>query len=81
MNDKPRFYVHGVSAEAWARRYGITVFSHPCMCGRLCTISLPFAQGVLRGLQAPPCACGNERTPYGLVRDPKYGDLLSGVEP
>lgn len=44
------------------------------------TISRPFAQGQLRGLMAPPCECGNEMTPYGIVRDSKYGDLLTGVE-
>ena len=82
MNDANRFYVYGVTPEAWAKRYGIEVFSHPCFeCGRVLTIAIPFAQGQLRGLQAPPCACGNERTPFGLVRDPAYGDLFSGVEP
>ncbi len=79
MNGRPRFYVFGVTAEAWSRRYGIEVFSHPCSeCGRMCTTTRAFAQGELRGLQSPPCECGNERTPFGLVRDPKYGDLLNG---
>lgn len=82
MNGKPRFYVHGISAEAWSKRYGVEAFSYPCSeCGRMCTTTLPFAQGQLRGLQAPPCPCGNEKTPFGLVRDPKYGDLFSPNEP
>jgi hypothetical protein len=73
--------VYGVTAEAWADRYGIEVFSHPCIeCGRVLTTSIPFAQGQLRGLQAPPCECGHTQTPYGLVRDSKYGDLFSGFE-
>lgn len=81
MNGLPRFYVHGVSAKAWSRRFGIEVFSHPCSeCGRMCTTSLPFAQGQLRGLQAPPCACGNVKTPFGLVRDAKYGDLFTNAD-
>lgn len=42
----------------------------------MCTTTIPFVQGTLRGLQAPPCECGNERTPFGLVRDPAYGDLF-----
>lgn len=72
-----RLYVHGVTAEEWSARYGIDVFTHPCSeCGRPCTTTIPFAQGTLRGLQAPPCECGNERTPFGLVRDPAHGDLL-----
>lgn len=29
--------------------------------------SIPFAQGHLRGLQAPRCACGNERTPFAII--------------
>lgn len=82
MNGRPRFIVHGVAAEAWAARWGIAIFTAPCSeCGRPCTTTIPFVQGALRGLQAPPCACGNERTPFGLVRDPKYGDLFSGQEP
>lgn len=79
MNGKPRFYVYGVTAEAWSRRYGVDAFSHPCSeCGRMTTTTIPFAQGDLRGLQAPRCECGNERTPYGLVR--VGGDLLA-LEP
>lgn len=81
MNDKVRFLIYGVTAEAWTKRYGIEAFTHPCYrCGAPCTTSIPFAQGTLRGLQAPPCVCGHEWPPYALVRDPKYGDLFSGVE-
>lgn len=80
MNDKVRFLIYGVTAEAWSARYGVEAFSHPCFeCGRILTTSIPFAQGQLRGLQAPPCECGNEKTPYGLVRDPAYGDLFTNV--
>ncbi len=70
--------VKGITAKAWAKRYGIEIFTHPCSdCGRLATPSIPFAQGQLRGLQAPPCrTCGNVRTPFGMVRDPKHGDLF-----
>lgn len=81
MNDHPRLYVHGVTAEAWSARWGLESFTHPCSeCGRPCTTTLPFAQGALRGLASPPCECGNARTPYELVRDARYGDLFSGVE-
>jgi len=41
MNDRPRFFVYGATAEEWTRRYG----------------------------------------PYCMVRDPKYGDLFTGIEP
>lgn len=79
INDGPRLVVHGATAEAWARRYGIEAFSHPCSeCGRMATTTIPFAQGTVRGLQSPPCECGNERTPYVVVRDPAHGDLLGG---
>lgn len=81
MNGKPRLYVHGVTADRWTARYGIEAFTAPCSeCGRTCTTSIPFAQGALVGLQSPPCECGNERTPFGIMRDPKYGDLFSGSE-
>jgi hypothetical protein len=77
----PRLFVHGVSAEAWAERHGIQVFSYPCMaCGLILTISTPFAQGTMRGLQAPRCECGNESTPYGMVRASKHGDLFDRSE-
>lgn len=80
MNGEPRLFVYGVTAEEWAIRHSIEVFSYPCSeCDRMLTISMPFAQGQLRGLQAPPCECGNERTPYGLVRASKFGDLLTGI--
>lgn len=76
---KLRMIVHGITAEAWAKRWGIQPFSYPCSeCGRMCTTSIPFAQGTLRGLQSPVCECGNERTPYGVVRDPAHGDLFDG---
>ena len=82
MNGKPRLFVHGVTPEAWSARYGVEVFTYPCSaCGAPCTTTLPFVQGQLRGLQAPPCSCGNEKTPFGVVRDPKYGDLFDDVEP
>lgn len=81
MNGKARLIVHGVTAEEWTARYGVEPFSHPCFdCGRMCTTTIPFAQGTLRGLQAPRCECGNDRTPYALVRDPAYGDLFTGRE-
>lgn len=71
----PRLIVHGVTAEAWAKRYSIEAFSYPCSeCGAMATTSIPFAEGPFRGLQSPPCECGNEQTPYGLVR--AHGDLF-----
>lgn len=60
-------------------RYGLTPFTAPCQeCGERLTTTIPIAYGTLRGLRAPRCVCGNERTPYAVVRDPRHGDLLSG---
>jgi len=75
---RERFLIaHGVTAESWAARYDIEPFAHPCHdCGKPLTTSIPFAVGELRGLLAPACACGNTNTPYCLVRDPRFGDLL-----
>ncbi len=75
-----RFFIHGVTAEAWAARFDIEPFTADCAsCGREKTTTLPFAQGQLRGLQAPSCPCGDDsRAPYCIVRDPKHGDLLDG---
>lgn len=80
MLNRSRFLtIYGVTAEAWAERHDLESFTHPCPeCGADCTTTIPFASGQLRGLMSPPCACGNERTPYCVVRDAKYGDLFSG---
>lgn len=81
MNAQQRLLIFGVSAARWTARYGVLPFSHPCLdCGRILTTTIPFVQGSLRGLQAPTCECGNEQTPFGLVRDPAYGDLFTGRE-
>lgn len=79
--DSSRFlYLHGVDPEAWAKRHEITPYTGPCgQCGRELTTSLPFVQGTLRGLRAPPCECGNEQTPYCVVRDSRHGDLFGGA--
>lgn len=82
MNGHPRLYVLGVTVAEWTARYGVEPFTHPCSdCGRTLTTTRPFMQGALRGLAAPPCVCGQDRAPYALVRDPKYGDLFTGREP
>lgn len=70
---KPRSYpdliVHGVTAEAWAKRWGIepepAVPCYDCKRPQLCT--LPFVRGKLRGLKAPPCECGRVFGPYIVV--------------
>jgi hypothetical protein len=72
-----RWLVYGISQEAWTRRFGVEPFSHPCSeCGEVLTTSLPFVQGQMRGLSAPRCKCGNDHTPYAVVRDARYGDLF-----
>ena len=78
--DRARWLIiHGVTAEAWAKRHEITPYTGPCArCGATLTTSIPFASDQLRGLAAPPCACGNATGPYCVVRDSKYGDLLDG---
>lgn len=75
----PRLFVHGVTVEAWTKRWGLQPFSAPCYkCKRTCTTTLPFVQGTLIGLQAPPCECGHPTPPFSLMRNPKYGDLFDG---
>ncbi len=70
--------VHGVDCLTWAARYKIMPFTHPCSdCGRPRTTSVPFACGPLRGLMAPPCACGTKSHCYCVVRA-DGDDILSG---
>lgn len=67
----------GTDPVRWAARYGIRSYTGPChACGAMLTTSLPFAHGSLRGLVAPPCACGNTSTPYCVVRV-DGGDVLA----
>ena len=69
--------INDVSAEAWARQHEITPYTGPCArCGAEVTTSIPFTSGEFRGLMAPPCACGHTHTPFCIVRDAAYGDLL-----
>lgn len=52
----------------FTRRHDLQPFTAPCSdCGTPLTTSIPFARGLLRGLRAPTCSCGNTRTPYCLV--------------
>lgn len=81
MNRSRFLVVLGANAARWAARYGIEPFSQPCSkCGALLTTSVPFACDSLRGLLAPRCECGNEQTPYCVVREPGSGDLFTGAE-
>lgn len=78
MNREKFLIVHGIDSTRWARRFDIQPFTRACgECGALLTTSVPFVHGTLRGLLAPTCACGNTKTPYCVVRDYRYGDLLT----
>lgn len=77
-----KLLIHGIDAKAWARRHDIEPFTSAChRCGTVQTTSIPFAEGNLRGLVAPPCKCTdpNVRPPYCVVRDPRFGDLFTGI--
>lgn len=80
MINRERFLVvHGQDPKLWATRFDIQPIAAPCSrCEAACITSVPFASGQLRGLMSPRCACGNENTPYCLVRDPRFGDLFDG---
>ena len=72
---------HGACPKSWAKKYDIEPFDLDCSkCGETMTTSLPFTVGQFRGLVAPQCYCGNEDTPYCIVRDFRFGDLFSGSE-
>lgn len=62
------FEIHGADVYAWTRSWGLLPFSRPCSrCGMpLCT-TIPIASRRLRGLAAPPCACGSDDAPYLFV--------------
>lgn len=69
-DDKPTPFLaaYGVDAAAWADRHGIEPFTTPCeACGLPKTTTIPIAWGVLRGLMAPRCECGDTGHTYCLV--------------
>lgn len=79
INPERFLFVLGGDPVRWAARYDIEPFSFPCKeCGVKLTTSIPFVCGPLRGLMAPTCRCGNQRTPYAVVREPGSGDLITG---
>jgi hypothetical protein len=60
--------VYGIDIQTWAARHDLEPFSYPCgTCGASLYTSLPFAFASMRGLVAPRCECGNDRTPYCAV--------------
>jgi hypothetical protein len=67
--DYVELVVHGITTEAWAKRWGIEIpEAVPCYdCERPQSCTLPFVHGKLRGLKAPPCECGRTRGPYCVV--------------
>lgn len=79
----PRLVLHGFDPVAWAKRWGIEVKPVACYhCGAMLELTLPFVRGTLRGLVAPPCACGghvgNSNPPYCEVRA-DGGDVLGDL--
>jgi hypothetical protein len=84
--DRSRFLVvHGVSAEAWAKRWGIEPVTTDCyVCKAPCSTTQPFAApGGLRGLMAPPCPCGHPTGPYCVVHTSMGMEefLMASMEP
>lgn len=81
VNRERMLILHGVDPDEWARRWDIEPFSTRChWCGIEQTTTIPFACGSLRGLVAPRCECADTdiQPPYCAVRDPRFGDLLTG---
>lgn len=78
MISEPILTIHGQDPTRWAARHGLRVSDLPCSeCSTLLRPSVPFAAGEFRGLRCPPCGCGNQSTPYIVVRAAQYGDLLT----
>jgi hypothetical protein len=74
--------VLGVAPAAWTARYGVEPFEHECQqCSEPLRTTIPFACGDYRGLMAPACpSCGNQRTPFAIVKDPRHGDLFAAID-
>jgi hypothetical protein len=77
MNRGRFLFFYGIDTMLWVERYGMEPFHSKCSsCGAPTFTSIPFVTGEYRGLIAPKCGCGNEKTPYCFVRDPRFGDLI-----
>jgi hypothetical protein len=60
----------GVNVPRFMRRWGLEAFTSPCPdCSAPMTTTVPYAQGAMRGLVAPRCACGSENIPYCIAWD------------
>jgi hypothetical protein len=74
--------VHGYSLTKWIEKYGIDLegLEYPCEgCSAMRRPTVPFFKGQLRGVLSAPCSCGHEPdkiTPYAVVRDQRFGDIL-----
>lgn len=79
MNSDWFLNVLGADPNEWADRWGLIPVTEPCSeCGKRLTTTIPFVQEQLRGLRCPACKCGNEKTPFCVVRDYRYGDFFTG---
>jgi hypothetical protein len=81
--DRRRWLIaHGADPVMWAKRWGIEPGSAPCyFCKAELSTTIPFAVGHLRGMMAPPCACGNANGPYCVVSADGRGILESLAPP
>jgi hypothetical protein len=79
LNRSRFLIIHGITTKSWCARHDLEPYTRPCSrCGAGLTTTIPFAVGQMRGLMAPVCSCGNENTPYCVVRDARFGDLMGG---
>ena len=79
MNRKYFLRLYGIDVDWWIKRWDLERTTHPCKCGdHVFEANIPFVQGTLRGLMSEPCPkCGFSGGPFCLVRDPKFGDLIT----
>lgn len=77
MLNRVRFVraIQGVDPARWAARWGLIPFDVRCRCGHPQRTSIPFAVGDVRGLVAPPCACGALPPYCAVARDGSLSGL------
>lgn len=65
----------------WAERFQIEAFEVNCKdCKEILKTTIPFFTKEFRGLISPKCICGNNDTPYCLVKAPGFTEFFMDKE-
>lgn len=81
MNKQFFLLLHNEDPALWAERFQIEAFEVRCKeCKEILKTTIPFFTKEFRGLISPKCTCGNNDTPYCLVKAPGFAEFFMDKE-